>query len=174
MYQISLFSQKCKNTVTNEIWVMSDTAPQWADYMEWIQQDNGPEYVNCFEEELSDYNFSLIIADQKSKYAQRELDGNEYQKYTRALVKSRHINGDIDQNDYNNNTDALSEIRTQLAFGDWEKASLLLSEKQPFITASIYNEISSFINAYMDVSYSLESTSLNAWEEANKNSNTIK
>jgi hypothetical protein len=173
MYERSRFSNMLRKVEGNIIFYEDPGDPNYAEYYTWVLQENGPTNVDCFFEETAAYNFHLIFISQKDKYVQRAYDGLEYQKETRALVKAKAINEEITEAEYDNTTDALSAMRLELAFGDWEKALRLLTENEALMPGSIYTPIYNYISAYVGVSYSLTSEGLDPVQEAQKASSAV-
>lgn len=60
MYQLSNYSGKIKNTVTNEVFLKDENEPLYSSYLLWLAQDNPLGIVEFFTEEESDYNRRLI------------------------------------------------------------------------------------------------------------------
>lgn len=60
MYQISKFSNKIKNTITNEIFLMDDRDKMYPDYLLWLNSGGEPDILDLFDSELQESKRPLI------------------------------------------------------------------------------------------------------------------
>lgn len=64
MYQLSQYSNKIKNTVTEEVFPQDDTHVFYPSYLEWLQNNGEPTFVNFFDgeqDELLNNNYMIKL-----------------------------------------------------------------------------------------------------------------
>lgn len=61
MYKISQYSNKIKNTITNEVFLQDDREALYPAYLEWLQNDGSPEFVDYFDDEINQIKTSIYM-----------------------------------------------------------------------------------------------------------------
>lgn len=86
MYQISQFSNKIKNTTTNDVFEQDDRLPHFTVYYNWLSDGNTPDYVPFFDgEELYSLTQKAIEIDLDYTYRIARLMDKHNDKFIEAL-----------------------------------------------------------------------------------------
>lgn len=105
MYQISQYSNKIKNTITGVVFPQDSINENYSNYINWLKEENEPEFVDYIEGEETEYNRQFI----PKTVSQRQL-------------RTQLILSGFDLNDIQNAINGMSEPNKSIAQVAWDYA----------------------------------------------------
>lgn len=99
MYEISFYSDKIRNTITNIVFKNDSTDENYPSYLEWLKKENTPIFVDCFDVECEEKERSLLpkVVSQRQLRTQLVLNGFDLNSVQLAINELTEPNKSVAQ-----------------------------------------------------------------------------